>query len=367
MASLGFMCLTILSLMPLPLLLYRIHSLDGMDQVELFEAICHENYYPFDTEPSELAIEVVDGLLEKDAGQRLGMLAGGSKDILNHPWFDDIDLGKMRNKLLRAPWRPVQEDGDDFPEDCEYEFADDDGVNVVDDIHALDHIIEEEDSEEGLDESLRKTHDDDDDAGLLSPIAEMTSPNVDGSRQAKPKVKVQDLVSPKRETKKEKEKSSKERRATVSGALFASLAGAYDESFSEFNLNHITENEEEEEGTASSNPQGINSNNSTAAGDDTTFQNRLDASAHIDSEEILNDMDAPKSPPPGTGNSLVKSPSSGGSAKVRGKVNKPYVSPKQSKEASKARRETVSGAVLASLAGLGVDADEDEDVKDLDF
>ena len=339
-----------------------------MDQVELFEAICHENYYPFDTDPSELAIEVVDGLLEKDAGQRLGMLAGGSKDMLNHPWFYDIDLGKMRNKLLRAPWRPVQED-DDFPEDCEEEFADDDhGGNAVDDIHALDHIIEEEDSEEALDESLRQTaHDDEDDNGGIAdsmPLpVDMTSPNGDGS-QAKRKAKLQVLVSPTRETKKEKEKNSKERRATVSGALFASLAGSYDESFAE--LNHVTEEEEEEQTEAAnegkSNP-GVTSD---------TFQHQMDGSARIDSEELLNDMDAPLSPPAsnsgtvgGSGGGMLKSPSSG-SAKVRGKVKTSYRSPKQSKEASKARRETVSGAVLASLAGLGV-ADDDEDVKDLDY
>ena len=49
---------------------------------------------------------MVDGLLEKEPSERLGMLAGGSKDIIQHSWFKGMDLQKMRQKLVKAPWVP---------------------------------------------------------------------------------------------------------------------------------------------------------------------------------------------------------------------------------------------------------------------
>ena len=79
---------------------------DGMDQVTLFECIVEEKHYAIQTEVSKDVVEMVDGLLEKEPSERLGMLAGGSKDIIQHSWFKGMDLQKMRQKLVKAPWIP---------------------------------------------------------------------------------------------------------------------------------------------------------------------------------------------------------------------------------------------------------------------
>jgi hypothetical protein len=79
---------------------------DGMDQVTLFEAIVEEKQYPVQTIVSKEVTEIIDAFLEKDPVQRLGVLAGGSKDIMNHKWFKDMDLTKIRAKQVKAPWVP---------------------------------------------------------------------------------------------------------------------------------------------------------------------------------------------------------------------------------------------------------------------
>lgn len=53
-----------------------------------------------------LSQALISGLLEKDPTQRIGVLAGKERDILKHKWFDDLDLSKLRNKEITAPWIP---------------------------------------------------------------------------------------------------------------------------------------------------------------------------------------------------------------------------------------------------------------------
>jgi hypothetical protein len=82
---------------------------DGMDQMMVFEAICEEKHYPLSTlkeDVSEAAVDLVDELLEKEASQRLGMLAGKEGGILNHKWFKGLDLDQLRSKKAEAPWIP---------------------------------------------------------------------------------------------------------------------------------------------------------------------------------------------------------------------------------------------------------------------
>jgi serine/threonine protein kinase len=64
---------------------YFVHT----DKVDLCDTICNENYCPFPTKPSKAFVALVDGLLEKDPAQGLGMLAGGSKEYLLCPVFTD--------------------------------------------------------------------------------------------------------------------------------------------------------------------------------------------------------------------------------------------------------------------------------------
>ncbi|CAJ1942794.1 unnamed protein product [Cylindrotheca closterium] len=86
---------------------------DGMPQMELFEAILQDRYYPLPDEVSDDAFEVVDELLVKDPTQRLGSLAGGGKDIINKAWFRDLDLVEMRQKRHRAPFIPHNKELDE--------------------------------------------------------------------------------------------------------------------------------------------------------------------------------------------------------------------------------------------------------------
>jgi hypothetical protein len=52
---------------------------DGMPQMELFQCIVREKFYPLPDEISDECFYVVDELLEKDPNQRLGSLAGHGK------------------------------------------------------------------------------------------------------------------------------------------------------------------------------------------------------------------------------------------------------------------------------------------------
>lgn len=85
---------------------------DGMDPVTLYHAICNEKYYPLSGHSAEL-VDLMDRLLEKNPAQRLGMLANGVDDFFDHPWFEGMDLVRIRSKEWIAPWRaPKGEDKD---------------------------------------------------------------------------------------------------------------------------------------------------------------------------------------------------------------------------------------------------------------
>lgn len=79
---------------------------EGMHQMQVFEAICQDTHYPLQTDVSEAAKSLIDGLLEKDSTQRLGMLAGKQNDILEHDWFSGVDLYDLRSRKVEAPWIP---------------------------------------------------------------------------------------------------------------------------------------------------------------------------------------------------------------------------------------------------------------------
>ena len=79
---------------------------DGMDSVSLYHSICHEKYFSL-SDKSEEFVDFVDRLLKKDPVQRLGMLHGGANEILQHSWFDGLELARIRAKSFRAPWKPT--------------------------------------------------------------------------------------------------------------------------------------------------------------------------------------------------------------------------------------------------------------------
>lgn len=77
-----------------------------MDQVTLFRTIVEEKYYPLPDDVTDDAYELIDHLLEKDPVHRMGSLAGGGKDILNSKWMSNLDLVKVRQKRVKAPFVP---------------------------------------------------------------------------------------------------------------------------------------------------------------------------------------------------------------------------------------------------------------------
>jgi serine/threonine protein kinase len=79
---------------------------DDMPQMELFEAIVRDKFYPLPDDVSDDAFDVIDGLLIKDPTRRLGALAGRGKDIINREWFRDLDLVECRQKRHEAPFIP---------------------------------------------------------------------------------------------------------------------------------------------------------------------------------------------------------------------------------------------------------------------
>ena len=54
---------------------------------------------------SEDLKDIIKKLLEKDATQRLGS-KNDADDLVNHPWFADMDWEKMMKKTLDAPFKP---------------------------------------------------------------------------------------------------------------------------------------------------------------------------------------------------------------------------------------------------------------------
>lgn len=78
---------------------------EGLDQATIFKSILKDPIPP-PTGASKNAADFVTQLLVKDPTQRLGSLSGGELDVLEHPWFDGIDLGLMRRRKLEAPWVP---------------------------------------------------------------------------------------------------------------------------------------------------------------------------------------------------------------------------------------------------------------------
>lgn len=54
---------------------------------------------------SDDAKDLIEKLLEKDPKKRIGY-EGGIEEIIAHEWFKDIDIDKLLNKQLEAPFIP---------------------------------------------------------------------------------------------------------------------------------------------------------------------------------------------------------------------------------------------------------------------
>jgi hypothetical protein len=76
---------------------------DGMDQVDVFEAIIHEQHMPVPG-GSKALCQLVDGLLDKEPTHRLGMLNGRVEDIMSHKCFHGMGIKEFRTHIVEAPW-----------------------------------------------------------------------------------------------------------------------------------------------------------------------------------------------------------------------------------------------------------------------
>jgi protein kinase A len=81
----------------------------GMDQTQLFKAIIRGKFQ-IPSRVSAEASDMISALLVKDPTLRLGSLAGGESDIINHPFLDAIDKERLRRRELTAPFVPKIKD-----------------------------------------------------------------------------------------------------------------------------------------------------------------------------------------------------------------------------------------------------------------
>ena len=83
---------------------------EGINQMDLFRSIVDDPYAP----PVGVSAEgrnLISGLLTKDPVLRLGSLARGESDILQHAWFgEELSLYQMRRRQIPAPWVPSVKD-----------------------------------------------------------------------------------------------------------------------------------------------------------------------------------------------------------------------------------------------------------------
>ncbi|ORX88040.1 hypothetical protein K493DRAFT_195296, partial [Basidiobolus meristosporus CBS 931.73] len=76
---------------------------------ELTAAILHENLiFPSNCEQavSDDAIDVIQGLCERNINQRLGCGENGFTRLKAHPWFTDIEWDKLLTKEAKPPFEP---------------------------------------------------------------------------------------------------------------------------------------------------------------------------------------------------------------------------------------------------------------------
>jgi protein kinase A len=83
---------------------------EGIDQMALFESIVHDDY-ALPSGVSQLATDIIGRLLVKDPALRLGSMDRGDSEILEHAWFDELDINALRHRApsVKVPWIPEVE------------------------------------------------------------------------------------------------------------------------------------------------------------------------------------------------------------------------------------------------------------------
>jgi len=83
----------------------------GTDQVSLFKRIVQVKYsFPPGGIVNEVAQDLIQRLIVRRQANRLGCLARGEMDIRDHSWFAIINVEKLLEKKIPAPWIPQIKD-----------------------------------------------------------------------------------------------------------------------------------------------------------------------------------------------------------------------------------------------------------------
>ncbi|KAI9885513.1 MAG: cAMP-dependent protein kinase catalytic subunit [Watsoniomyces obsoletus] len=98
---------------------------DGGSPMKIYENILKGRVkYPLYIHPD--AQDLLQQLITPDLTKRLGNLHGGSKDVMNHPWFGEVIWEKLARKDIDAPYIPPVRGGvgdasqfDKYPEETE--------------------------------------------------------------------------------------------------------------------------------------------------------------------------------------------------------------------------------------------------------
>lgn len=98
---------------------------DGGSPMKIYENILKGRVkYPPYIHPD--AQDLLQKLITSDLTKRLGNLHGGSKDVMNHPWFAEVTWERLQKKDIDAPYVPPVRGGvgdasqfDKYPEETE--------------------------------------------------------------------------------------------------------------------------------------------------------------------------------------------------------------------------------------------------------
>jgi len=81
----------------------------GSETIALFKNIVQVKYSIPQT-VNGFARDLIQALLVRNQSQRLGILARGHLDIMEHPWFQSINFATLTSKDMEAPWVPKVQD-----------------------------------------------------------------------------------------------------------------------------------------------------------------------------------------------------------------------------------------------------------------
>jgi protein kinase A len=120
---------------------------DGGSPMKIYENILKSRVkYPPYIHPD--AHDLLQKLITPDLTKRLGNLHGGSKDVMNHPWFAEVTWDRLQKKDIDAPYVPPVRAGvgdasqfDKYPEETEaYGQAGDDPC-VAQPPYDIEHVL----------------------------------------------------------------------------------------------------------------------------------------------------------------------------------------------------------------------------------